>query len=202
MAYSFLKALGCDGDLGTITLDMRGGRATATGGHKVLSASPAGLQVESTRYPFCFQGDPAKPEATTGVIEFLPFNQDLNRLTFVVRNASTAKLKVTWGETSKVFTAEQLAHGINLAAEFMVNPFSGPFQKVHEAVLRQQNFETPMVKEMLHALPDLKKIDGGKDLPLDALRANLVAIDQGLRKAAVASVVPVKHEIHVEAVTE
>ena len=30
------------------------------------------VEMESTRYPFCFYGDPAKPNATRGVIEFFP----------------------------------------------------------------------------------------------------------------------------------
>ncbi len=84
MAYAFLKALGCDGDLGRITVDLAGGKAEAVGGHKVLSYQGGNVELESTRYPFCFFGDPARPNATRGVIEFFPFNDDLNRLTLVV----------------------------------------------------------------------------------------------------------------------
>ena len=39
MAYAFLKALGCDGDLGQISVDVSAGKADASGGHKVLSTS-------------------------------------------------------------------------------------------------------------------------------------------------------------------
>jgi hypothetical protein len=35
MAYAFLKAMQLDGDLGTITVDLDAGKATATGGHTV-----------------------------------------------------------------------------------------------------------------------------------------------------------------------
>jgi lysophospholipase L1-like esterase len=42
MAYAFLKALGCPGDIGTFTWDARSGTATATEGTKSLCA-PMGL---------------------------------------------------------------------------------------------------------------------------------------------------------------
>lgn len=199
MAYAFLKALGCKGEIGTIVLDGATGRATATDGHKVLSASRDTVRLESTRYPFCFSGDPSKPEATAGVIEFLPFNEDLNRFVLVVKNlpANAKNVKVTWGGESREFTREQASKGINLAAEFLNNPFSEPFAKVHEAVLRQQRFETPMMKDMLHTIPEWKAQFGDRKLPLPELAENLMAIDTALREAAVASVVPVEHEIRV-----
>ncbi len=37
MAYAFLKALGCDGNIGSITVDLKQGQAEASDGHKVLS---------------------------------------------------------------------------------------------------------------------------------------------------------------------
>ena len=39
MAYAFLKALGCDGNIGTITVDLQGGKAEATEGHKILACA-------------------------------------------------------------------------------------------------------------------------------------------------------------------
>ena len=86
MAYAFLKALGVDGNIGTITVDLATGNADATDGHKVLSAGQGTVEIESTRYPFCFYGDKLDdPNSTKGVLEFLPFNQELNRLTLVVK---------------------------------------------------------------------------------------------------------------------
>ena len=61
MAYAFLKALGCDGNIGTITVDLAGNKAEATEGHKVLSFAGGQLEIESAKYPFCFYGDPAQP---------------------------------------------------------------------------------------------------------------------------------------------
>mgnify|MGYP000909109713 CR=1 FL=1 len=40
-------------------------------GHKVLNASGSTIELESTRYPFCFYGDPSKPSSTRGVVEFV-----------------------------------------------------------------------------------------------------------------------------------
>ena len=63
MAYAFLRALGCDGNIGTITVNMATGDAAATEGHKILSAAAGRIEVESSRYPFCFCCDPAKMDA-------------------------------------------------------------------------------------------------------------------------------------------
>lgn len=183
MAYSFLKALGCDGDIGDISYDMGSGQAGATGGHKILFSAVGTVKVESARYPFCFSGDPSQPGATSGVIEFLPFNQDLNRFTLHVRNApqGATKIKVGWGTETKEFTPQQLAAGINLAAEFITNPFSEPFKQVHEAVLRQQRFETPMVKAVLHGFSDMRGALPEKAELFESMRAGLIQTDEQLR---------------------
>ena len=129
MAYAYLKALGASGDIGKISVDLAADKADATAGHKVLSCKAGAVELESTRYPFCFYGDPKQTNSTRGVLEFLPFNQDLNRFILVVSGPAD-HYKVTWGKTSKEFSASQLKEGINLAAEFLDNPFSEAFQKV------------------------------------------------------------------------
>src|SRR5439155_3976614 len=97
MAYAFLKAMGCDGEIGTITADVGGAKAEASEGHKSVSCEKGVIEVESTRYPFCFFGTPSSPDATSGVIEYLPFNQELNRLVLVVKGAEEGqKYRVTW----------------------------------------------------------------------------------------------------------
>src|SRR5204863_6265776 len=86
----------------------------------------------------------------------LPFNQDLNRYTLVVKGA-TGKAKVTWGKNSKEFAAADLEKGINLAAEFPLdNPFAEPFKKVEKLIRKQQDAETPLVKKTLNDLPKAK----------------------------------------------
>ncbi|HET6246674.1 MAG TPA: SGNH/GDSL hydrolase family protein [Tepidisphaeraceae bacterium] len=196
MAYAYLKGLGCDGNIGTITVDLDAKKAEATDGHKILSDNDGTVEVESTRYPFCFSGDPKSPNATTGVLEFFPFNQDLNRFTLVVKGADSGKkYKVTWGKETKEFAGADLAKGINLAAEFLESPFADAFKAVDEKVRAQQNFETPLVKQKIHDL--LKKKAEGKE-KVDAERTALIAGDKPLQEESSKAVVPVKHTIKVE----
>lgn len=196
MAYAFLKALGCDGNIGTITVDMKGGTAEATDGHKVLSSSAGGgVEVESSRYPFCFYGDPKDPAATSGVIEFLPFNEDLNRFMLVVKNAPE-KVKVTWGSGSKEFTREQVEKGINLAAEFIDNPFCEQFKKVEESIKAQQMYETAVTKTVFHLKPAEV---GGREAGYQSLTAGVMRQDDEMAAASSARVTPVRHTIKVEA---
>src|SRR5579862_2242065 len=63
MAYAFLKAMGIDGSIGTITVDVKGA-ASASEGHKVLGSESGKVEIESTRYPFCFAGDDKSPAGT------------------------------------------------------------------------------------------------------------------------------------------
>jgi lysophospholipase L1-like esterase len=200
MAYAFLKALGCDGDIGKITVDLGPGKATAEHGHKVLSCEGGKVEIESSRYPFCFSGSPKSTSATSGMIEFIPFNQDLNRFMLVVENAPTDKCMVTWGKTSKEFSKEQLAKGINLAAEFIDNPFSEPFRKVDAAVREQQKYETGLVKSVVTKLPDFRKLVPEETEAIDKIATAGIRHDKQLADAAAATVTPVKHTLVIEAI--
>lgn len=200
MAYAFLKALGCDGNIGTINVDLGSNKATATAGHKVLSSADGNIEIESSRYPFCFYGDPKATSSTAGIIEFIPFNEELNRLTLVVENAPAQKFKVTWGSTYKEFSKEQLAKGINLAAELLENPFSEPFRKVEAVIREQQNFETPLIKTVVTKLPDFKKVVPEESAAIEKIADTAIRHDQELFAASAAAVKPVKHTITIEAV--
>ncbi len=197
IAYAFLKALGCDGNIGSIKVDLTSNRATATEGHRVLAFDGEVLEIESARYPFCFDGDPSSPDSTRGIIEVLPFNAELNRLQLIVTAAPTARLKVTWGGRSRIFLAGQLARGINLAAEFLDNPFSEPFQAVEDAARRQQKYETLGVRGILSRL-------GGRWWEREASSSengdHLVARARVLEAAARAAVKPVKHSLKISPV--
>ena len=46
------------------------------------------------------------------IVPFVPFNQDLNRLTLTVTNLDAPRAKVTWGGEGREFTREQLAAGV------------------------------------------------------------------------------------------
>ena len=156
------------------------------------------MEIESTRYPFCFFGDPAKPNATRGIIEFVPFNEELNRFRLVVSGVRAAKLKVTWGQASKEFPAAELAKGINLAAEFLDNPFCEPFRKVEGAIAQQQNMEVGLIKNLIHGLPVYVQAVPEERASLERIAEALVKRDQTARDAAAAAVQPVKHTLKIE----
>jgi hypothetical protein len=84
----------------------------------------------------------------------VPFNQDLNRFMLTVKNATASKYRVAWGDQSKVFTGEQLSGGINLAAEFVLNPFSARFALIDGAVSAKQDFETRQIKTLFRVPGD------------------------------------------------
>jgi lysophospholipase L1-like esterase len=200
MAYAFLKAMGFDGNIGTFTVDLASNQATVTDGHKLADAAVKNgeISIDSDRYPFCFTGDPKQSNSTTGIIEFFPFNQDLNRLTLIVKNAPAEKMTVTWGKTSKDFSSADLAKGINLAAEFLDNPFSEQFAKVHEAVKAQQAFETPFIKSFVVNVPSFDQLFDDPDKALlEQVITNGEKKDHRLFDSAAGLVTPVHHTIKI-----
>jgi hypothetical protein len=106
--------------------------------------------------------------------------------------------KITWGNLTKEFTADQLSHGINLAAEFLDNPFSGPFQQVEAAIRRQQDFETPLVKNMLHNMPEYRRLLPEAADTLSQLAAAGLNHDCESMKKSSAAVKPVTHKLVIE----
>ena len=197
MAYAFLKALGVDGNIGEITVDLNGD-TTATGGHKVLGKAGAGVELESTRYPFCFDADPKNSGSTRSIAAHFPFNQDLNRFTLKVKNLTAPKAKVTWGKATQEFSREQLEAGVNLAAEFPATPFDDAFQKVLGAVAAKQNFETTMIKGVITGfrnLPAEVKGDAEVAAALATIRKRLGARQEALDAEVRKAIVPVKHKL-------
>jgi len=198
VAYAFLKALGCDGDVGTIKVDLAGNRAGASEGHRVLSFTNDAIEIESVRYPFCFYGDPGDPDGTRGILEFLPFNAELNRFRLVVTGVPTSRVKVSWGKASKIFSANELARGVNLAAEFPDNPFSEPFKVVENAVRRQQEYETLGIRNVLNSL--LGWVPPEEQATPERFADRVVKKAHALEAAARAAVEPVKHSLTIERV--
>lgn len=199
MAYAFLKALGVDGEIGRIVVDLTG-ETTASGGHKVLSANAGTVELESSRWPFCFAADGA-PNAARTILPFLPFQQDLNRLVLQVQNLAAEKAKVTWGDQARECTRAELEAGVNLADAFLDNPFSVPFQKLDGAVAAKQSFETDMIKRALSGFDGVRKCfpgDAEADAALTLLAERLwrkqAELDDGVR----ALVVPVRHTLKIE----
>ena len=199
MASAFLRALGCDGDLGEFIVDMKGRARAKGGGHKVTGGGVGRIELESTRYPFCLEGNDKSSAGTRSIVPHFRFQQDLNRLTLRVRNLRTSKARVTWGEESREFSHGQLEAGINLAAEFSRTPFDQAFGKVLGAIAKKQEFETQMIKGMV---TQFRSFPAKDDAELAAAMAKvserLAAHQQQLDLAVRHAIEPVKHVVTVE----
>ena len=187
MAYSFLKAMGLDGNLGTLTVNLGAQTATATAGHTVESFQNNTLTVTSVKYPFCAGGELNRDRSLRSGATLIPFFQELSRLQLVVTNAAAAAYKITWGNTTQIYTADQLAAGVNLAADFVENPFSNAFKKVDEAVAAKQAYETTQIKKAFHS----QEAKADMDKVLARTEAERVPLAQAIAEA----VVPVRHAI-------
>ncbi len=148
MAQAFLKALGFDGEIGTITVDVKG-TSTASSGHAVKGGQNGSVTLESTKWPFVFDADSVSAGSNRSILPYTSFNQDLNRFTLKVVNLGSAKAKVTWGSQSKEFTLAQLEAGINLAAEFTKTPFDNDFAALTNAITQKESYETILIKNLV-----------------------------------------------------
>ena len=212
MAYAFLKAMGLDGDIGTFTVNLKRNKIKVTAGHKVISAKDGAFGIESSRYPFCpctapptvaeypacTQTDLASDQTILSGMSLVPFEQELNRLTLIAKNGKAENYAVIWGDDRKVFTADQLAKGINLAAEFPHNPFTDAFAKVDAAVAAKQAFETDEIKNRFEAqLQHLTRAEIADRT--EAAVGPAEAIHDRLAAAVKAAFVPVTYTLKIEA---
>jgi lysophospholipase L1-like esterase len=192
MAYAFLHSFGLEGDIGTFTVDLGRNSAKVSAGHELIGFENGELRVTSHKYPFCIgDGDPAKDDNIRSGTMLVPFNEELNRLTLVAKHGKAKAYKVTWGEGSKVYSARELARGVNLAADFGRNPFSDAFKRVDDAVAKKQEFETHQIKAVFHG-PQGKADMEGVAVSTEKERAPLAA-------AIKEAFVPVTHTIKIEA---
>lgn len=158
--------------------------------------------MESSRWPFCFDGDGKSSGSTRSILPFVAFNQDLNRFTLTVTGLKSAKARVTWGDESREFTKEQLAAGINLPAEFPKTPFDPAFARLQGAVAAKQSFETFMIKQIVtdfRLIPDIGT-DAEVQQAAGTLTRKLMSRWEQLDKAAHEQLTPVKHTLLVEAI--
>ncbi|HIG28491.1 MAG TPA: hypothetical protein EYQ50_12110 [Verrucomicrobiales bacterium] len=190
MAYCFLQSMGLDGDLGKLTVDLATSKAQGAEGHEVLGFAEGVLKIHSTRYPFCAEGDTDKDNSIRSGMTLVPFNQKLNRFTLKVAGTTKANYKVTWGAETKTYSSTELADGINLANEFVINPFTNAFKRVDKAVLAKQAYETRQIKVMFHG-PEFR-----------LLPESVVELTERTRqvhaKAITDRFVPVEHELRIE----
>ena len=192
MAYAYLRALGLDGDIGTLTVDLGAQTATATAGHTVENFTHNQLTVLSTKYPFCAGGETNSDNSIRSGTTLVPFFEQLSRFRLVVNGATAAQYRVIWGNTTNVYTAAQLAAGVNLAADFVDNPFCAAYQRVDAAVAAKQAYETQQIKKVFHS--KAAKADMAKAVAeTEAVRAPLAA-------AIAAALTPVRHTIEIQPV--
>jgi hypothetical protein len=191
MAYSFLKALGVDGGIATVTMDLGSGTGTASAGHRVLSAGGEQIELESRRYPFCATGATNLDSSIRSGMTLVPFNDELNRFVLKVARPKAEHYRVTWGEDHRVYPSSALVEGVNLADDFAVNPFSAAFRRVDEAVARKQAYETRQIKDLFHGL------EGRTDMEATALLTERVR--RQLVEELRSQFVPVRHTIRLQA---
>jgi len=197
MAWSMLRALGLDGDIGTVSVDLNTGEATASDGHEVDSYDDGKLTVTSSRYPFCARGDLNDHNSIRSGMTLVPFADDLNRFILKVKipaDQHDAKWQVKWGDVAKRYTTEQLQQGFNLAWEFEDNPFCETFDRVDTAVAKKQAYETEQVKRIFHGK------EGQADF--EAAVARTEAVRQPLADAIAAAMQPVIHTIEISIVDQ
>jgi hypothetical protein len=116
----------------------------------------------------------------------VPFNQDLNRFMLTVTNATAEQYRVDWGDQSKTFTGAQLTAGVNLAAEFLLNPFSTRFALIDAAVSAKQDFETRQIKVLFRGpgeKPTMEQISEQTDQVLADTERQHAALEAVIRTA-------------------
>ncbi len=192
MAYAFLKGMGLDGNLGSITYDESQGKATATDGHEVLSSENGSITLRSSRLPFApGPGPDDKDDSIRAGMALVPFDDELNRFTFTLKSPKAASYTLTWGDQSHRYSADELKAGINLAKDFANNPLVPAFKRVQDAVTKKQAYETRQIKELAHGP------EGAADI--DATFALTEKARAPLEKAIANSLQPTEHTLVISA---
>lgn len=191
MAYCFLQAMGLDGNIGVIEVNLAEAKAQGSPGHQIQSVSNGSIKISSSRYPFCAEGALDSDNSIRSGMALLPFNEELNRFVLKVAGGAAERYKVTWGQNSKTYTARHLVKGVNLAADFSANPFSEAFERVDNAVYEKQKYETRQIKTLFHG-PEMKA-------DAEAVVQLTEKVRQPLADAIAERFVPVSHSIQIEA---
>ncbi len=193
MAYAFLRAMGLDGNLGTLTVDLGAQSASASAGHSVESFHDNQLTVVSSKYPFCASGDTNSDNSLRSGATLVPFFQDLSRFNLVVKNGKAMQYFIIWGNTTNMYTSTQLEAGVNLAADFVDNPFCESFQRVDAAVKAKQEYETKQIKQVFHS----QEARTNLTMMVETTEAERAPLAQAIADA----MTPVRHTILIRAVT-
>ncbi|MCA9135771.1 MAG: SGNH/GDSL hydrolase family protein [Planctomycetales bacterium] len=194
MAWSMLRSLGLDGEIGTVAVDLGRQTATASAGHVVDSVANNKVTITSSRYPFCARGDLDDHNSIRSGMTLVPFSEDLNRFVLKVNVPAGTDWQVKWGDHSMQYNADQLADGVNLAWDFPENPFCDAFDRVDNAVAKKQAYETEQVKKEFHGRE--AKSD------FDAVVSRTEAVRQPLADAIAEAFGPVTHTIEFRSIAK
>lgn len=191
MAAAFLKGMGMDGNIGEIVVDITG-PSSASKGHKA-DGSKGIAEVESTKYPFCFNCDSKSSENMRSILPFCDFNNRLNRFILRVKNLEAPKAKVTWGSESREFSNAQLTTGINLTVEFSKTPFDEVFSALMQSVAAKQNYEMCIIQDLMSHFRNLDE-----DIKTDSL---IVSTMETSGKKLLGEHVKLDEEVHKRLIT-
>ena len=161
MAYAFLKGMGIDGDLGTITFDAASGKASSSFGHEVVSTQDGKITIKSTKLPFSpGPGNVKSDDSIRAGLALVPFDDELNRFVLKIDAPSATSYDVTWGDATRTYSAEDLKKGVNLAKDFQTHPLQSAFKKIWDAVEAKQNYETRQIKTLVHGPEGAADLEG------------------------------------------
>ena len=160
MAAAYLKALGLDGNLGAVEVDLAARTAQGSAGQRIVPGQGGALTLISDRLPCVFEaGDVAKDGTIAAGLALADFHQRFNRLTLKVKGAQAAQVKVTWGGQAKVFDRGALEVGVNLASEFPQGPLKPAFDQIWKAVGEKQAFETRQIQSLFRSAEARKAME-------------------------------------------
>ena len=192
VASAFLKALGCDGNIGAITIDYGAGKAEGTPGQKIVSFENNTLTVESTRFPFWYPGHGVGAEERPLPwldLEYIPFSGELNRYVLIVKNLPSAQTKVYWGDANRDFSSDELAKGVDLEAVIpgWGNPFGGTVSNIDNGVRMQQGQEERSTGALMRGTPD-PQADAKREAALQIAKSRFVPLKTTIKLQPLAPV--------------
>jgi hypothetical protein len=180
IAMTFLKALGCDGAVGTITYDAAAGTAVGTPGQKIVSVKDGTIALESTIHAFWFPGHNIAPTAPSPdpLLACIPFNRDLDRYMLFAKNLPKGQVKVYWDDVNHDFSSNDLAKGINLPDVMPGgggHPFGDPTSAVNSGVGGQHQLENVLGAALVQGKPD-PQADAKREAALLAAKNRILPI--------------------------
>jgi hypothetical protein len=180
IASTFLKALGCDGSVGTITYDYAAGTATGTPGQQIVSVKNGTVAISSTVYAFWFPGHNIAPTAPwpDPLLACIRFNQDLDRYMLFAKNLPKGQVKVYWDDVNHDFSSDDLAKGINLPDVMPGgggHPFGDPTASVNFGVGGQHQQENVSGGALVQGKPD-PQADAKREAALQAAKNRILPI--------------------------